>query len=422
MKVRISLAVALVALLVAGCASTGDDGFLVKNLDDVNKAIALTNQGVAAYNSYLVQQGAFDKAQAVKEYFVVALRFDPQNARAKQYLDKVEGFKTALVKDRLKTANGLLAKPKRSESEDFALVVALQTAVSVDPSNDTAAKLLKDNAAIQSTLVESFLQKSKDSQAKASDPALSDSARESANVLAYDNAAKAVAVSPSNAQAVKQKASLAGELDKAFAKRKDSAAKLVAARKFDEAKAELGRLGTLDAKLGRTHAAEIAGLTYDLYYQWAKALYAKVLYQDADDKLDTAIAAKKGDDAIALKKQIAAKLASVDQTAAFDAALPEIDRLLAKGDLVGANKRIVSATKLSSDKAKLAQLDSRRGKIADALGPIYEKGVAAYRAEDFKVAIDQLSIVVSIDSEYEQASDYLDKARDKQKLLSQYSD
>lgn len=422
MKVRVSLALALVAALVVGCASTGDDGFLVKNLDDANKAIALTSQGVAAYNNYLVQKGAYDKAAEVKEYFVVALRFDPQNIRAKQYLDKVEDFKTSLVRDRLKTANGLLAKPKRSENEDFALIVALQTAVSVDPSNDSAAKLLKDNAAIQASLAESLLQKSKDAQAKASDPSLSDSARESANVSAFDNAAKAVAVAPSNAQAVKQKAALAGELDKSFAKRKDSATKLVAARKFEDAKAELGRLGTLDAKLGRTHGAEISALTYDLNYQWAKALEAKALYQDADDKLDAAIAAKKGDEALALKKQIAVKLAAVDQSAAVDAALPEIDKLLSKGDLVGANKRINSTAKLTKDKAKLAQLDARRSKIADALGPIYEKGVASYRAEDFKVAIDQLSIVVSIDSEYEQASDYLDKAKEKQKLLSQYSD
>ena len=84
----------------------------------------------------------------VREYFIVALRYDPDNPRAKQYLDKVDNFKSGLVRAKLKTANTLLAKPKRKEDEDFALIVALQTASAIDPANDSAAKLLKDNSAV----------------------------------------------------------------------------------------------------------------------------------------------------------------------------------------------------------------------------------------------------------------------------------
>jgi hypothetical protein len=313
-------------------------------------------------------------------------------------------------------------KKTRKDDENFTLIVALQTAVAIDPSNDAAVKLLKDNAAIQSSLVDSFIQKSKDAQVKASDPALSDSARESANVAAFDNAAKALAVAPSNGQASKQRAALAVELDKAFALHKDNAAKLISKAKFDDAKSELSGMKTLDAKTGKIHGADISVTTYDLYYQWAKALEVKAQYQDADDKVDIAIAAKKSDEASALKKKIALKSSSVDQSAAFAAALPEIDRFIAKGDLIGANNRIRSAAKLTKDRAKLDQLDALSTKVTDALGAIYEKGVAAYRSEDFKTAIDSLSVVVKIDAEYEQASDYLGKAQEKQKLLSQYSD
>ena len=51
------------------------------------------------------------------------------------------------------------------------------------------------------------------------------------------------------------------------------------------------------------------------------------------------------------------------------------------------------------------------------LPDLYSRGVEAYRSEDFRRAVELLSIVVEIEVGYEQASDYLDKARAKQKLL-----
>ena len=43
----------------------------------------------------------------------------------------------------------------------------------------------------------------------------------------------------------------------------------------------------------------------------------------------------------------------------------------------------------------------------------------AYRDEDFKTAIELLQTVVGVQVDYEQAGDYLDKARSKQKVLDQ---
>ena len=181
-------------------------------------------------------------------------------------------------------------------------------------------------------------------------------------------------------------------------------------------------MSSLNAKLGGDRISDLKSSTYLVYFRWAKALDAKGLVLDADDKIDVAIAAKRSDEALALKEKLSAKASSSNQGAAFDAALPEIDKLIAKGDFLSANKRIAAASKLTKEKAKLEQLDAMRAKIEDALGGIYEKGVGAYRSEDFKTAIEQLSIVVGIDAEYEQASDYLAKAKEKQKLLDQYSD
>lgn len=422
-QVRFFLPLAASLALAMGCATSGDDLYLIKSLDDANKSIALTTQGIAAYNDYLLEKAAYDKVSDIQNYFVVALRYDPGNFRAKQYLDKVGDYKNGIVRDKLKVANRLLSKaPPRKEEDNFAIIVALRTAVAIDPSNDSAAKLLKDNAQVQSSLADAYLQRSRDAQAKAADPSVSAPAREQSSLAAYDNAAKAFLVAPANAQAAQQKAAIGAELDKSFAAHKLAFSKLLAANKFDDAKAELSLMGSLDGRLENRHAALLSSLAYDLNFTWAKALEAKGLHQNADDKLDAAIAAKRSEEAVALKRKIADKSASVDQAAAFDSALPEIDRLIAKGDLLGANKRLLSASALTKDRSKLDQLDQRRSTIHDGLASLYEKGVASYRAEDFKSAISQLSTVVKIDAEYEQASDYLDKAKEKQKLLNQFDD
>jgi hypothetical protein len=423
LKKRSFAALLAVTVLVAGCASFSKDSlYLVKNVDDGNKAVALTNQGIAAYNAYLVEQKDFGKTEAVRQYFVVALRYDPGSPKARQYLEKVDNFKSALGRQKLAVAGKLLAKPKRSDDENFTLVSALQVAVAVDPSNESASKLLRENAGIQGSLVESYLTKGKQAQAKAADPATKAAAREGLYVQGYDSAVKASALDPPNAQAAKLKSETRAALDKAFDAHVAGAAKLVAASKFEDAKAEVGRAGFLNAKLGRARDDALAASAYGLYFKWAKALGAKGLLQEADDKLDLAIAARRSDEALALKAKFQAKSGSANQDASFDAALPEIDKYLDRGDLLGANKRVSAAARLTKDKAKLDQLDSRRDRITAALADLYEKGVASYRSENFKSAIDQLSVVVGIDAEYEQASDYLSKAREKLKLLEQFSD
>jgi hypothetical protein len=415
------LAMPLIVLtLVMGCASFKENGFLVQNLDDSNKATALTNQGIIAYNSQLIDMADYKKVGMVREYFVVALHFDPANPKARQYLEKVDNFKNALKVDKLHVAEKLLAHPDRKEEENYILIVALQTAAALEPSDVSTAKLLRDIAPIQASLVKIYLARSEEAQTKAVNPVAKDSVRETLYLEAYAEASKASKIAPSDVQAVKQKAVIKAELEKAYKKHATAVAKLVSQSKFEDAKAELGRASALNSKLGRPHGPEISAATYSLYFRWAKSLAAKGSNQDADDKLDIAISAKNSDEATALKKRLAGQAGGGDG-ASFDALLPDIDRLIAKGDLLGANKRMVVAARLTTDRSKLGLLDPRRKKIAASLDELYEKGVAAYRAEDFKSAIDQLSIVAAVDADYQQTSDYLDKAKEKQKLIDQFS-
>ncbi len=408
-----------VLVLAMSCASFKDNNFLLKNLDDTNKAIALTNQGIAAYTSFLVEHNAYDKTDMVRQYFVIALHYDPTNPEAQQYLDKVNNFKTVLAADKLQVAERLLAKPTRQDDENFTLIIALQIAAAVDPANASTAKLLRETTPLQASLVERYLKSSKNSQAKAEKTAVADPARETLYVDAFDAAEKASTLAPTNALVTKQKVAIKAELEKAFKRHIEGVANFVGQSKFENAMSELGRVSALDSRLGHVHGSDTTAATYSLYFQWAKVLAAKGSSQDANDKLDIAISLKRTDEAIALKKRIG-KVVTANKGASFDAALPDIDKLISKGDLLGANKRIIAAARLTTDKSKLSQLDPRRAKIVAGLGDIYEKGVADYRAENFKSAIEELSIVVGIDSGYQQASDFLGKAKEKQKLLDQY--
>jgi hypothetical protein len=104
----------------------------------------------------------------------------------------------------------------------------------------------------------------------------------------------------------------------------------------------------------------------------------------------------------------------------YEAALAEAERLLAEGDLAGAYGRLDGLARGTKDPARLAALEGRRQKIRGQLKALYEKAVGYYRAEEFGKAAELLETVVAVDVEYEQAAEYLDKARTKQKLLEQY--
>jgi hypothetical protein len=429
MKIRLFFLFASVFILFLSCNSgpavTGDNAFLLQSLDDANKSIALTNQGEAAYNTYIVQQSDYSKTDYIRQFFVVALRYDPENAKAKQNLDKVDAAKSLLLDSRLKTAVALGAKPNRKEAENYAFITSLQGVVAIDPKNETAVKMLKDNAALQVSLADGYLKRGTETKMKADDKATAAQDRETLYLSALDDASKAAAVSVAGSKSMSQaqslKSGLAVDLGKSFDSRAATEAKLLQAAKYEEAKAELGRMSFLSVKMDGARGAEVNNATYALYFQWAKALDAKGQVADAQDKVDQALAAKRGTEALELKKKISAKAASSNQDAAFDAALPEIDKAIAKGDFLAATRRIDSTSKLSKDKAKQDQLESRRAKMRDAVGGLYEAGVAAYRAEDFKTAIDKLSSVVGFKADYEQAADYLAKAKEKQKLLDQFS-
>jgi len=398
--------------------TTANDSFLLKNLDDQSKAQALTNEGIQEYDLHLNHRQEFDQIPRIREFFSVALSYDPNNTQAQQYLTLIDNFKSQKLQANLNSATKFLAKAKRTDDDNYSLFVSLQTAARIDPADPQVKKMMGDTSQDRSKLVDTYLAKSKAALSGITDK-IADAAREKQYTDAFQSANKAADVDPQSSAAQNQVKAVKVELTKIVANRTAAIQELIAASKFAEARTQVSALNDLNRKTDNSFDADVRGASYTLNYSWAKALYAQKDYSTADVRVDAALAVKRSDEASALKRQIAAVKTKADASVSFDATLKDIDRLIASEELVSAHRKIDTLAKVTTDQTKLGTLDDRRQTITGKLKDIYDKGVQAYRDEDFKTAIELLQTVVGVQVDYEQAGDYLDKARSKQKVLDQ---
>jgi hypothetical protein len=410
--------VVFATLAVFGCASA-PDSFLLSNLDAQAKARALVNEGVVQYQAQLIRRGDLSKVAFVREYFTMALRFDPQNLLAARYRDLVDNFRSAQVSQALKEAQSHFARERRSEDEDYAMCLAIQTARRLDPANARAARLSQDTETIRATLIAQNISKAWTSLAKAAQAA-SVTDRENADIDAYQSFDKVLLLDPQNPTATGQMSSLKTALDQIAAADVASVDKLVTAGQFETARDQIALIAAASRKVGGILDGRVATARYTLDYQWARSLYAHKAYMLAEEKANEALRLSQTDEAFALKRKIAELASQEEQQASFDTSLQQIDNLIDQGDLVAASARIEAVTKGTGDQARLDLLDIRRQKVHSYLPQMYAAAVNDYRNEDFKDAIELLRTIVSIDVSYEQAADYLDKATAKEKLVEQF--
>ena len=417
---RLLLLSCLLPAVIIGCASvSAGDSFLVQKLDDQRKAAALTIAGVEQYDLYVVRKQEFDQIPRIKEYFTVALGFDPSNAQAQQYITLIDTYKKKLLQANLKDASRTLAKPKRTDDDNYALFVSLQTAVRLDPTDPNVRKLLGDTSQDRAKLVDSYLSRARAALAKVEDKT-PDATREKQYTEAFRNANKAVDVDPGSSAARGMLTSTKEELAKAVTRRVAAIQKLVAAGSFADARTQLATVSDLNRKLDNSFDVDVKKVAYDVNFSWAKSLYAKKDYTTAEARTDAALAVSRTDEATTLKRKLADIRAKADSGASFDTTVQDIDKLIAAGELVAAHRKIEALWKVTNDQSKQQMLDDRNQTIVSSLKDLYDRGVQAYRDEDFKTAIDVLQTVVGVQVDYEQAGDYLDRARAKQKLVDQY--
>jgi hypothetical protein len=410
---------ALLALLAAGCTSLSEDEKFLSQLGDPVKARVVTEEGIALYQLALIKRGEYERVGEVRRYFEVALRFDPTNRQAQAYLELVDNFRDTETRKHLRAADALLKKGRRSQEEDYALCVAAARAGQLAPEDDQVASLLRQTAETRDKLVSLYLQRGREarSQAKAQTTA---AVREKLYLEAFGNFNRALAVEPQSSSARTEKDSLQEAVNAITSEHLAAARQLAAQGKFAEARKEAALVQDLNRRLGSGLDEEIAELNYSLNYRWARSLFERGDYPAALARADAALAVRRTEEAAALRSRIQKARQQKESGLSYEAALAEADRLLAEGDLAGSYGRLESLSRGTKDPARLAALEARRQKIRGQLPALYEKAVAFYRAEEFGKAVGLLETVVAVDVEYEQAAEYLDKARSKQKLLEQY--
>jgi hypothetical protein len=419
MKKLLFVACCVTAMLL-GCQTVSQDSmFLVQNLDDQSKSQALTEAGKDQFDLHLVRRQDLDQIPHIKEFFVVALRFDPSNSQAQQYLTLIENYKNQKLQSNLNSATKALAKAKRTDDDNYSLFVSLQTAARIDPANPSVQKMLVDTAQDRAKLVDSYVARAKAALASVNDKT-ADASREKAFTEAFQNENKAISVDPKNAPAQNMLGTTKAELARIVGRRVAAIRKAIAAGSWTSARAQVTALNDLNRKLGNAFDTDVRTLSYSLNYSWAKALFDKKDYATAEVRTDAALAVSRTDEATALKRKLLDLRSKADAGASWDSSLQQIDQLIGSGEFLAAHQKLNLLARTTTDQAKLQMLDDRDGKIRSNLKDLYDRGVQAYRDEDFKTAIDLLQTVVGIQVDYEQAGDYLDKARSKQKLLEQF--
>ena len=120
---KLFLVTCCVTAILLGCQTVSQDSmFLVQNLDDQSKSQALTEAGKDQFDLHLVRRQDFDQIPHIREFFVVALRFDPSNSQAQQYLTLVDNYKNQKLSSNLNAATKVLAKAKRTDDDNYAHV------------------------------------------------------------------------------------------------------------------------------------------------------------------------------------------------------------------------------------------------------------------------------------------------------------
>ncbi len=415
-KMSAAIAAAIAALVLGlSCAST-QLAFLDKAVPDPVKSKIVTDAGIAAYNETLVQKGELSQVESIKAYFINALRFDPGNATAQRYLTLASNFKATYLQDILKKARALAKKDGRTEDETYRLCVLVQEASTIDAKDPELLKLDKDIATARDALVNAYLAKANlalDKRAKAT----TDASKETLAVTAFQSLAKASAADPSNAKARSLLSQVKPDVTAIVQKSLKAVPALLDSASYTKARTQIDLAANLSSKLGGSYDAPVNKAYYDLYFAWASYFYNKKDYAQAEPKIAAALSAQKDPAALALRQKIAVLKDQSEQGANFEEGLANVDSLIKRGSLAPAMRILSALAVKTTEKAKLDQIEERRTRIKNALADAYAKGVAAYQAEKFDIAIDALDDIVGIDPGYQQAADYLEKARAKQQIL-----
>jgi len=413
-------ALTVVLAVVSSCASfSAEDEFMLKNLDNKAKAKVLVEQGISWYGEAVKNRDDIDRLPNALETFRVAARFDPNNADALRYIGLAQALLDSRYKESIAEAKQLLAKKTRRSDEDYRLVLLTQRVVRLQPEAADAKYLSEQTSQVRNRLFTQEIDKAS-TRLDSIDNKSSDKTIETALIDSLAFVEKILQLDPQQGNALALRSKLYAGMHAQIRKHLDAIPSLMESISYTAAKNRIASAEDLDEKSGMILTSEIRQHAFTLQFKWAQYLFDRKDFDGASEHIASALSYKAEPEAIVLKNKIATQRDDIQSRTGFDKDLAAADAALSKNDWVSANKILLALTVLTNDSAKLSQLAERTKKIKDALGSLYKKGVDEYKAERYPGAIEALQVVVTIDDAFENAVDYLEKAKAKQKILEKY--
>jgi tetratricopeptide (TPR) repeat protein len=427
------------AVILSSCVSANTDVFIAKNMSAKEKSQIIFEKGLDLYNAKLMDKNDLQSIPEVRGYFEAAVQADPENLKAQEYLSKTDAFKAHRFESYLKNAKRLRDKKGRTDGESFELVLSTQRAMDLDSVNGELIKLRIDTAEVRKMVIQKRVDSLDTLEKK-----LKASKAQSEVAKLIPQATKIISevqlIDPGNRNAAGVQRSM-DDVVLGFAKKDlEDTRNFMTVKKYANAETCLLRAEKTLSNVTKEKNPEVASLKYQLYFKWAQEFFAQKQYISADNRVNVAIAVNKSAEALDLKSKISRAVAAKSQAGKtantgpkslkigsaaesknydddIDGVLESVDATIAREDLRGAMDMIDFNIEMMKVQTNIDKLQAKKAIVMDRLKSIYNDSVTSYNEEDYETARDGFRAVIKIDSDYEQAQAYLEKANNKIRAL-----
>jgi len=403
-------------VLIPSCTSLRANMFLIRETTPQEKAALLFKEGLSRYNEDLIERNDLKAIPKIRGYFADALAIDPMHPQAAQYIETIDSFRQKTYESYLKTATTLYAKEKRTEVQDYEMVLAVKKASDIKKIDLELAKLKADTKEIRTGVIQTRVDR-----ILALEPKMMAEKNQLAQAKLLKDTDKLVQelqnIDPANKDAEHTRKEIDMLAEGLAQKDIESAKAKLAAKKYADAETAVLRAEKTLATVTLEPNKTLQTLKYQIYYSWSANLLDAKKYQTATDKANLAIMVNKTQEAVALRTKIG-KAASVrDYDADIADILDSVDASLSRGDTATAQTVINTNLPKLKNQANKNSLSAKTEKVAAQVKTLYQDGISRYNEEDYEGARGKFAMVVKTNPDYEQAQAYLDRTNTKIRAL-----
>ncbi len=404
-------------VLFSSCTSLRANMFLIKETTPQEKAALLFKKGLSLYNEDLIERNDLKAIPKIRGYFADALAIDPMHPQAAQYIETIDAYKQKTLESYKKTAATLYAKEKRTDTQNYEMVLAVKKASDINKVDLELSRLKADTKEVRNAVVQSkvdqilvlepkmLAEKNQVTQAKL----LKDTDKLVQEILNID---------PSNKEADRVGKEIDTLAEGLVQKDITTAKEKLAAKKYADAETAVLRAEKTLTTMTAEPNKDLQILKYQIYYSWSVSLLGTKKYQSATDKANLAIMVNKSQEAVALRSKISKASLVRDYDADIADILDSVEASLSRGDTATAQSVINTNLLKLKNQTNKNSLSAKMENVSAQLKTLYQDGISRYNEEDYAGAQSKFAMVVKTKPDYEQAQAYLDRTNTKIRALS----